>query len=381
VKKKDPFHYTKAEIRFLDQVGDILDNPEAVERAYMARQLVQCTLPHSDPGDKPAWVRTNGNLSLVIRPGWDARGNKSIGYPYGSLPRLVLFWLTAEAVKTRSPKIELGNTLAEFMRELGLSWSTGAGPRSDARRLREQMNRLFRASISFEQSLERPDGAEGSRWLDMRVAPKGELWWDPKMPDQGALWGSWVQLSQEFFEAITAAPVPLDMRALRALKRSPLALDLYTWATYRTFSVRKAGKAVTVPYGALQAQLGTNYERERDFKTALKDALGKVQRVYPALKCEMEEGGLTILPGLTAVRTKAKAIKPTDEPPKALPIDRHSLKPETYQKAREAAPGYDVRYLEELWREWVSSKGIQITHPDGHFLRFCKTQKKLKPNP
>jgi Plasmid encoded RepA protein len=243
------------------------------------------------------------------------------------------------------------------------------------------MNRLFRASISFEQSLERPDGAEGSRWLDMRVAPKGELWWDPKMPDQGALWGSWVQLSQEFFEAITAAPVPLDMRALRALKRSPLALDLYTWATYRTFSVRKAGKAVTVPYGALQAQLGTNYERERDFKTALKDALGKVQRVYPALKCEMEEGGLTILPGLTAVRTKAKAIKPTDEPPKALPIDRHSLKPETYQKAREAAPGYDVRYLEELWREWVSSKGIQITHPDGHFLRFCKTQKKLKPNP
>jgi hypothetical protein len=63
----------------------------------------------------------------------------------------------------------------------------------------------------------------------MQIATRGEFWWSPRDPTQGALWGSWIELGERFFEAITAAPVPLDMRALKALKRSPLALDLYAW--------------------------------------------------------------------------------------------------------------------------------------------------------
>ena len=39
--------------RLMDAAVDIRQNPDAVERAYMARQLVQATLPHSDPGDVP----------------------------------------------------------------------------------------------------------------------------------------------------------------------------------------------------------------------------------------------------------------------------------------------------------------------------------------
>jgi hypothetical protein len=45
--------------------------PTDRDRAFMARQLVQVTLPHRDPGKVEAWQRTNGNLTLVIRPGWD----------------------------------------------------------------------------------------------------------------------------------------------------------------------------------------------------------------------------------------------------------------------------------------------------------------------
>ena len=73
-----------------------------------------------------------------------------------------------------------------------------------------------------------------------QVAPKGVLWWDEKHPAQTTLWDSWIQLSEEFFEAITAAPVPVDVRALRALKRSPRALDLYAWATYTAFQENRA---------------------------------------------------------------------------------------------------------------------------------------------
>jgi hypothetical protein len=48
-------------------------------------------------------------------------------------------------------RLELGSTLASFMRELDLDPGRG-GVRSDAHRLREQIQRLFRSTISFEQS-------------------------------------------------------------------------------------------------------------------------------------------------------------------------------------------------------------------------------------
>jgi hypothetical protein len=54
--------------KLIDAAVDIRMSPEAVERSYMARQLVQCTLPHSDPGDVSVWARTNGHLTLAIRP-------------------------------------------------------------------------------------------------------------------------------------------------------------------------------------------------------------------------------------------------------------------------------------------------------------------------
>ena len=37
----------------------------------------------------------------------------------------------------------------------------------------------------------------------------------PGSPEQPALWGSWVELGEAFHEAIVAAPVPVDLRALR----------------------------------------------------------------------------------------------------------------------------------------------------------------------
>ena len=149
--------------------------------------------------------------------------------------------MTTEAVRTGSRRLELGSTLASFMRELGLDPGRG-GKRSDAYRLREQMQRLFRSTISFEQTQQ--DGSKaGKKWLDMQIAPQGELWWDPVSPEQPALWGSWVELGEAFHEAIIASPVPVDLRALQALKNSPLALDLYAWATYKTYSVNRSGKA------------------------------------------------------------------------------------------------------------------------------------------
>jgi hypothetical protein len=275
--------------KLLDAAVEIRQAPDAAELAYMARQLVQCTLPHSDPGNVPIWTRTNGALTLRVAPYFDTATSQHV-YPYGSIPRLLLFWLVTEATRTKSRHIVLGRSLEGFMRAIGLNPMTGRGPRGDARRLVMQAKRLFRATISFEDSRNDVD-----TWLDMRIAPKGQTWWSPSKPAQDTLWDGWVELGEEFFDAITAAPVPVDYRHLKALKRSPLALDLYAWATYTAYSAARKRQARTVPWDALHGQIGGEYDRLRDFRAKATAALRKIQAVYPGLQIEWDTDALTVL--------------------------------------------------------------------------------------
>ena len=292
--------------KILEAADAIQSRPEASEIAFMARQLVQATLPHSNPaGNPPEWYRTNGNFTLSVRPGYatDPKTGQRfcIGYPYGTVPRLLLFWLNTEVVRTRNRHVELGSSLADFMRQLGLDPSRG-GKRSDAHRLREQMERLFRAQISFDETSE-----NGQRWMDMQIAPSGEFWWDIKSPEQGMLWNSWIEVGEKFFQAILASPVPVDMRALRALRKSPLALDLYSWAVHRTFSVTKRGTPQRLTWKQLQAQFGGDYSEAKDFKRKAKVALRKVATVYPGLRFEEVDGGLIMKPGRPAIIEQPKS--------------------------------------------------------------------------
>lgn len=54
-----------------------------------------------------------------------------------------------------------------------------------------------------------------------------------------------------------------------------------------------------------------------------------------------------------------------------------SLSSETYEKAREAAPTWDVYFLEQEWRMWMSEPP---RHPDGAFLGFCRKWYERKGN-
>lgn len=93
---------TRAQQNLIEVAAMIHVAPDAAERAFMARQLVLCTLPHSDPGDVPLWKRTSGNSALAIQPGVDVDTEKSIGYPFGTIPRLLLFWITTEVQRTKN---------------------------------------------------------------------------------------------------------------------------------------------------------------------------------------------------------------------------------------------------------------------------------------
>ena len=292
---------TRHKQQLIDTAAEIRDRwPLSSELSFMAKHLVQVTLPHRDPGDVSLWTRTNGDLTLVIaRTGVDEEG-KPIGYPYGTIPRLLLYWITSEAVRTKSRHLELGHSLADFMRQVGLSPETGRGKRGDARRLKDQMMRLFAASISFQQKKRTQTGV-GQRTLGMLVAPRRELWWDPRDVGQGNLWQSWIELGDDFYETLTSAPVPVDVRALRALNNSPLSLDLYGWATYKTYAVTMKGQPQFVSYREFMSQLGADYGTVKDFKKKLHACLKKVEAVYPQLKIEAVTAGIRIHPSKTAV--------------------------------------------------------------------------------
>jgi len=300
---KLPKNLTAQHMRIIQTGAEIRTTPEPdpADLAFMARQLVQATLPHSDPGRVDGWQRTNGNLTLVIRPGWDSKKRRHMGLPYGTVPRLLLFWITTEALRTGSPRLGLGASLHGFMEALGLNPCNGGmgAKRSDARRLKEQMERLFRASISFEIA-----NAQSQRWLDMHIAEGGELWWNFHEPAQQGLWQSWIELNQRFFEAITSTPVPVDMRALRALKRSPLALDLYAFVSFKAFIATQSGRTQFVTWEQLMGQLGQDYSDVRDFRKKAKAALCKIKAVYPGLILGDKQGGIQILPGTSAVPPK-----------------------------------------------------------------------------
>lgn len=253
--------------------------------AYVARILVQATMPHKKP-ETSEFERKNGSFVLSMY------NRSAIGLPYGRYPRLLMSWVTTEAVRTKNRRLHLGHTLSAFMAELGLI-PTG-GRWGTITRLRDQMKRLFSTTVSYTH-----DAPHEGAWRDMgfRVAQDINLWWNPHQPDQVALWGSTVELSEPFFNAVVSRPVPVDVRVLKRL-RSPLGIDLYTWLTYRMSYLREPRE---ISWKLLELQFGSEYARTRDFKRKLLGQLELVLKHYPKARVEEGKRGLILRPSPTHI--------------------------------------------------------------------------------
>ncbi len=261
---------------------------EAGALGYMARALTQATMPHKKT-EGTEFVRRNGNFTLTML------APSETGLPYGSIPRLLVAWVTTEAVRTKSPLLELGPSMSGFMAELGLT-PTG-GRWGTITRLKDQTTRLFSSSVSCIYKDNRQTGI-----YNVKIVDKALLWWNPKSPDQAPLWQSTIELNHNFYEEVTENPVPVDMRALKALKRSPLALDTYCWLTHRMSYLRRS---IVIPWGALQLQFGSNYadtpQGRHKFKTKFLEQLRAVLVVYPSANVEQADRGLLLKPGTTHI--------------------------------------------------------------------------------
>ena len=98
-----------------DQVHQLVSAREADPNlGFMARMMVLCSLPRTNPGNQKEYKRVNGPFTLYMQSG---PGNK---LPYGNFPRLLLAWLCTEVVRTGSRELVLGRSLSGFMRTLGI---------------------------------------------------------------------------------------------------------------------------------------------------------------------------------------------------------------------------------------------------------------------
>ena len=255
--------------------------------SFVMRRLLLCSLPRTNPGKRTRYIRRNGPHTLVM----SAAGQ--FGLPYGNIPRLLLAWVCTEAVRTQSRELTLGSSMHEFMERLGIESSDSGGATGVRTRLRDQMNRLFYAAVSFSEQ----DGGR-DRFVASMIAEKGEFWWDPKLPGQATLWESSITLGERFYEELLAHPVPIDANVLRAMKRSSLGLDLYFWLTYRTFSLRAP---LRLGWRQIYLQFGASPENAtwpmvRDFRRKCLRELKKLRLAWPDLEYETPRGWLVVFP-------------------------------------------------------------------------------------
>ena len=289
-------HFTR-----FDQVDQLVRASEAApDTGFMARLMMLCSLPRTNPGRQLQYKRVNGPYTLIMT----AVGQT--GLPFGNLSRLLLAWVCTEAVRTQSRELVLGDSLSGFMRRLGMA-TIGGGSRGDRTRLRDQMRRLFNAHIQLAY-----EDKQVSASVNSPVASRTGFWWNERKTSERLGWESKVELGEKFFHEIIRHPVPLDLNILKALRRSSLGIDFYLWLTYRTFTLKRP---LRLSWGRLYRQFGVNPAQAGEnrtvqaFRADCLRELKKIKLAWPDLNYATAHGVLILWPSKPSVCARAASAR------------------------------------------------------------------------
>jgi hypothetical protein len=233
--------------------------------------------------------RQSGHISMLLEAGrlWNGTAWVEQPLPYGTTPRLVMVHVSSEAIRTRNRSIEIGDSVRQFLTTLGIP--TTGGERGGYTMFRRQMESLAACRLTLGMH------AEGRVvTVDAKPIKRFEAWLTTQ-GTQKTLWPGVLELSQDFYDTLLNHAVPLDYRALAALKHSALALDVYTWLAHRLCRVRKPD-GEKLSWENLRDQFGQEYSDPKNFKKEFRNVLHQVAVVYPDARDEEVPGGLTLYP-------------------------------------------------------------------------------------
>jgi hypothetical protein len=262
---------------------------EAPSPSFLHSALCAMSLPVRRPVDEHApIIRQDGQYTLVINPkpvvetvGGEQR-LRSLGVPYGSLPRLVLIHIMTEAVRAQSRHVVLGVTFTDWMRRMGFR-TISYGPRGSATLIREQLDRLLACEwmIRWES-----DDKAGEREFGIK-----EIKLTNEYVGTDRRNGSFtreIYLTEGFYEHLRRHAVPLNENAIRELRDSATALDLYTWLAYRLPRINPKRPAA-ITWQQLAVHFGNDGKNIRKFRQTVRDAWERhVSAVYPEARTEFD---------------------------------------------------------------------------------------------
>jgi len=247
------------------------------------------SLPVRRPVDEHApIIRQDGQYTLVINPkpivgAVDGRQQlHTLGVPYGSLPRLVLIHIMTEAVRNKSRQIVLGATFTDWMRRMGFR-TISYGPRGSATLVREQLDRLLACEwmIRWDSAADQGERAFGIKEIKLTNEYVGT-------DHRNGTFMREIRMTEGFFEHLREHAVPLNETAIRQIRDSATALDLYTWLAYRLPRINPKRPAA-ITWQQLAVHFGNDGNNIRKFRQTVRDAWERqVSGVYPEARADFD---------------------------------------------------------------------------------------------
>ncbi|MGR7184986.1 replication protein RepA [Klebsiella aerogenes] len=275
---------TRSDSTLIEAAADIATSlPTGEDMAFTHAVLCQVGLPRAKVEGRE-FMRQSGAAWVNVQAGYLDEGNGPVlqPIPYGVMPRLALAWVSTFAVRNKEREIKIGDSAAEFLSLMGLD---DQGARYAT--LRKQMHALAACRLQL--------GFKG-RTFNGQPVEQFDAWLANRDTKQRPLWPGTMVLSEGYFTSLMQSAVPLDNRALMALKGSALALDVYAWLAHRLHRIE--GRGVTLHWKALREQFAQEYkgkDPDKDFKKEFMPALKKVLAVYPQAKVKPVTGGVLLL--------------------------------------------------------------------------------------
>ena len=275
---------TPIQQRLIDGAAADLENPDqAREILYQHTVLCQTCLPFRDPGDEAReWERLNGNVHLKVLAGEAMHPEQGrlvqVGLPFGPKARMILMHINQQAIRQKTPEIQIQDTLSKFVRR-----ALNLDPKGrNMRTVKEQLARLSAASIRLGIV---KDGHAIT--VNSQIVTAFDIWF-PKDDRQRVFWPSTVRLSLDYWESLKTHAVPLDEDHIARLSHNALALDIYAWLANRLHRV-PANRPVTISWPALHGQFGQGYARLDKFRQVFRVALKEVLMLYKTARLDLHE--------------------------------------------------------------------------------------------
>ena len=343
-----------------------IDQNDPLGIIYQHSLFCQVALPRSRPEGR-VFERAYRNSSISLEAGklWDGTRWIEQPLPSGPKPRLALIHINSQAVKTRSPYVDIGHSCAEFLRRLGLNDQSG----NTYALFKRQMKALAACRMTLGFTV-------GNEAITLDTKPIEEFRaWMATEQNRLALWPTCLELSRKYLDSLLEHAVPLDTRAVSALAHSAIALDAYSFLARRLYTLEKP---VKVTWRQFHAQFGHEFKGKEavdDFQKKFLPAVRAALTVYPSAKVEQVRGGLLLKPSLPPVHAESVAVSHglADQVRARLPAPPpvKNLAPATIEQFRKLYPRIDPHACKDDFDGWLEARE-QPHHYDRAFLGFAK---------